>query len=101
MGQLDYINEKDIDPTYIRIKNCPVCNCADLYYCGAEKNMEETHITEIINECNVCGEIFSTVYNEHKIIMENKNISHDPVKRNIYLRKQKLEKLLNTTPRLE
>lgn len=80
--------EKDL-LGYEQVKGCPNCGLINTTYLFF---VEENN--EINKECPTCGEIFNIFYDENKKIIKVENVGYSQKERELWLRKQKLEKLL-------
>lgn len=74
---------------------CLKCGSSNIHFLWLTKEFKKP--IKISKECENCGEIFDVFYNDSKKIIKKTSTGYGETERSNWLRKQKLEQLLNNT----
>lgn len=88
MNTLFTTKANEVDKEYSQVTSCPVCKSEDLFFVCLT-NGQEGNLIEILKECQTCGEIFATIYDENKRIVGNRESGTAMGIRERWLKKQK------------
>ena len=96
MNSFEEYDEKNVDKVFYNNLKCMNCSSNNLFFVCLVTNTDSKNIInyELHNECRNCGEEFATKYDWNKKIISHRSTGYCEPQRPLWIRKQKLEKLL-------